>query len=145
MSRSRNSRSDRIKAKQKATRDKRKNSAFRVFEAGTGSTPLTLIKKAQRTLQRGKNRFFVGVDERLNLDETLHRAGIKKSPKNLSLAQQCAIDALLRTNPESQHVVFGSYLVNNLNRSHESCFIRGLPCEKAIFVAAEHALRRGGD
>jgi hypothetical protein len=122
----------------------KQKSAFNVFEIGMGREPLTLIRKAQRSILKKKNRVFVGTDKELNLNESLRIAGIKKLPKNLTLVQQCAIDALMKANPESQHVIFGSYLVNNLSKTHSSCFIRGLACEKAIFVAAEKALKPGG-
>ena len=144
MSKSRKTRAQRIKAQGRARTALKKASAFNVFEIGAGREPLALIRKAQRSIQRKKNRVFVGADKALNLSETIRLAGIKNLPKNITLAQKCAIGALLKAKPESQHVIFGSYLVNMLSRNTRSCFIPSLECEKAIFVAAEKALRPGG-
>jgi len=117
---------------------------FNVFEAGTGKLPLALLRKAQKSSGTRKRRVFTGVDKELNLDLFLKKTGLKGLPKNLRLRQNCAIRELSDLPRESQGVILGSYLVNNISSEEPSCVIRGLPCNRAFFIAADMALRPGG-
>jgi len=116
---------------------------FMIFEAGSGKVPIPLLRKSLKATRKRKEIKFTGVDEKLNLDLLLRKTRLKTQPKNLRLVQNCAIKELLKIPKESQHVIFGSYLVNNLGET-SSCTVPQLPCNRAFFVAAERALRPGG-
>jgi len=116
---------------------------FAVFEAGAGEDPKALIKKARRSLRKRKNREFIGVDSGLNLNYLIkQKFGL--TPRNLRLFEACATKVLMAIKPESQDVVFGSYIGNVLHDKGSSCAIPKLSCEKAFYVAATKALRPGG-
>ncbi|MCX6803392.1 MAG: hypothetical protein NTY48_02355, partial [Candidatus Diapherotrites archaeon] len=44
---------------------------------------------------------------------------------------------------KSQHVIFGSYLLNSLPKE-DSCLLKGVPCDRTFCIAAEKALAPGG-
>jgi len=90
--------------------------AFHVFEAGGGKRPIGLFLQAERAKTRSlRDRKFVGVDtKRVDVNRLLKKLRIEKKPENLLLRQQCAVDAVEALEPNSQHVIFSSYLLNCL-------------------------------
>jgi len=117
---------------------------FQVMEVGCGDVPLGLVRKAQRSLEKGKShRQFVGVDKKLDLDKLFKRAGIKELPSNLRLVESCAAKALSGLEPESQNVIFGSYLLNML-ADKESCIHPGYSCDAVLLGMAVRALKPDG-
>jgi hypothetical protein len=117
---------------------------FVVIEAGCGTRPTGLVRKAQRSLAIGKtHRRFVGIDEKIDLAALLRKMRIKELPRNLKLIEECAIKALRKLEPGSQDVIFASYLLNVLSH-HQSCINPMLSCEAMFLGAARKALRIGG-
>ncbi|MFA6065313.1 MAG: class I SAM-dependent methyltransferase [archaeon] len=89
---------------------------FMVFEGGCSPFPYALVEKALKAEKSPhlKHREFLGVDkESVDLNATLMRIGGKK-PRSLKVQQADIFRALESLKPNSQHVIFSSYLINNL-------------------------------
>ena len=116
---------------------------FRVFEAGSGKRPIGLVKQAAKAPhRRRRQRKFIGVDiEKVNLNKLLKKTGAKRMPKNLEVRQQCAVKALKMLEPESQHLIFSSYLINHL-----ALYGKADPMTNVaeFFAYAKKALKPGG-
>ena len=62
----------------RANRTKRRvKTPFSVFEVGSGSLPIALLRKVRRTNGARKNRRFTGVDNELNLNKFLRKTDQK--------------------------------------------------------------------
>jgi SAM-dependent methyltransferase len=118
--------------------------AFRVFEGGIGKVPVDLVRLAKKSLNKGKRREFIGIDREIDVNALIKRARLSKPLSNLKLGVSCATHALLALPKESTDLVYGSYLVNNLDHREASCALPQLSCGGAFFAAAHRALRPGG-
>ena len=87
---------------------------LKVFEAGCGKIPVGLVRQAIKAERRGlRQRSFTGADIKgFNLDRALEKLRVSKKPANLKIMQACAIETLRKLEPESQHIIFGSYFLN---------------------------------
>jgi len=115
-----------------------------VFEAGCGKVPVGMIQQAVKAERRGlRQRSFTGADiEGFNLDKVLKKLGVSNKPANLRVMQACAIDTLRKLEPESQHVIFGSYFLNHIALHGKS---NNMLLNAGEFVsAAKRALVPGG-
>lgn len=102
------------------------------FDAGCGSTPMCLIKKALRR----KKITFTGVDQKI------FAVTGEKLPENLKLEKQCAILRLKEAPPESLDLISESYLLGNLEPY--SCVGPHGTCEENFFHHAVNALKPNG-
>ncbi len=117
---------------------------FRVVELGHGKVPAGLVKVASK--KRGRKTSFLGVEtEKVNLAKALKLAGAEKLPKNLTFEKTCALKALQKMPSGKTHVVFASYLLNNL--SYKRVVRRGgeaVPMDVAVINEAKRVLVPGG-
>jgi len=112
----------------------KEKSVFRVFEAGAGRNPQSLINLARKSELKGKKREFTGVDLDL-VNEGPFDFVVKKGrgvvihltaaeaekllygnskPKNLKLVKGSALEEL-KTKPNNHlNLIFGSFFINNL-------------------------------
>jgi|GEM_PF-1538850 len=120
---------------------------LKVFEAGAGKGLRAVLRKAYSSEIKRKGREFIVVDEKINkkplmLDVLIRRA-LGKMPKNVQIAETCATKLLLQTVPNSQDLIFASYLTNNLKSEGFSC-VSPNNCRTAFLLAAKRALTPGG-
>ena len=119
---------------------------FRVFEAGMGSVPEGLLLQVHRSAQRRQRRSFKGADvAAVDLNELISRM-VKRGARgsnNVALILDCTINALRKLKPNSQSVIFGSYVMNNMDYPH---VVKGefTDAKDVFFNSALRALRPGG-
>ncbi len=120
----------------------KKKKTFRVFEAGSGANPKGLFLQAKKASGRGKKRHFVGVDiARLSLTAVLKKLLKRSDYKNLKLVRKCAVEAVKKLKPESQDIIFSSYLLNELSYKTDT---RGISLNRVFLKEAKKALKPGG-
>ncbi len=123
---------------------KKTRKSFNVFEAGSGKRPIGLVKQAAKAKKRKlRARKFEGVDiQKVNLNQLLKKTGHKTIPTNLKVRQQCAVKTMKMLKPNSQHLIFSSYLLNVLTAHQPSK--NPLPTFVEFFISAKRALKPGG-
>jgi len=107
-------------------RGSKRKSRFNVLEVGFGKTTEQLAKKALARKSRNK-RFFTGIEKggfaeysparnELTLAQYISEKIFKKKAKvrNLAIINGDALFCAEKLAPESQHLIFGSYFMNNI-------------------------------
>lgn len=90
-------------------------------------------------------REFIGVErEPFDLDNTLRTAGLKELPRNVQLRSQHANSELQKLPEQSQHVIFASYLLNNLKEEPHPITGKMVPGKHVFFYWAVRALAPNG-
>ena len=113
-----------------------------IFDAGCGKYPKGLIAAARRAKETGRNRHFIGIDERIDLDRIVRKYGTR-GPGNVELAEACAVRALRQQKPGSIDTVTATYLLNNLHE--KSCLSPDAhSCSGLFLTFAARALKPGG-
>ncbi len=116
---------------------------FRVVELGHGNTPYGLVQKAAK--KRGTKTEFIGVEtKKVNLAKTLKLANARKLPPNLRFERTCALKALKKMPSESTHLVFASYLLNNISYNRVKSGKEWVSMDIAVVNEAKRILVPGG-
>jgi len=120
----------------------KKKKTFRIFEAGSGANPKGLLLQAKKATEKGRKRHFVGVDiARLSLTAVLKKLLKRSDYKNLKLVRKCAVEAVKKLKPESQDIIFSSYLMNELSYKTDTS---GISLNRVFLKEAKKALKPGG-
>jgi ubiquinone/menaquinone biosynthesis C-methylase UbiE len=119
-----------------------------IIDAGCGKVPTGLVRKALKSGAPNaspamKRRRFIGIDETFNLNKLARRTGLRASPENMDLIENCAVQTLAKLKPESVKIIFESFLLNNLTEN--ACITGGtIPCKSTFLALAKRALKPGG-
>jgi len=126
-----------------------------IFVAGAGS-----ISEVKRTTIRSeklrRNRAITVAGKKFrelkkvdnptvfDVEKAIAKTFKGKPPLSFMAKQNCATKALLEAAPESQKVIFASYLSNNLSENDRSCVSKTHSCFDTFFKAAKSRLVPGG-
>ena len=136
------------KPKKPLASEKKPKKPFSIVELGPGNLPIDLIKAADKSLNTGKkHRVFTGIDEGfINLSRAYEKARVKTNLRNLKLWHfSDALNIMAHAPPNSQHVIFASYLFNNLaHRARVKGKTTSAPPFNLLMFFIERALKSGG-
>jgi hypothetical protein len=122
---------------------KRRKPEFNIIEGGCDEFPHAFVERVLASSRKGKkHRRFLAVDKKnVDLDALFSYHGVKK-PFNTESHMGDILKCLDKLPPNSQHVIFGSFLINNLAGSHDHA--KQMAARAAFMKSAKRVLYPGG-